>query len=425
MDLNLSLLPHQAEFIEDITSRNLGLVGGYGCGKTFCAAAKLVTLACHNIGHELIGLSPTYGMAEKVLVPAIAELLYEQRIPFKPNKSTLVFELQLSRRPTLIHIMAAESYKRAAGLNAAAFLIDELDLIDPDVARAAWRMLTSRLRKGNVYQGCATTTPEGFRFAYQFFVEEVRAKPELAAQRRIIKASTYDNPFLPPDYIPSLLDQYPEQLIKAYLHGEFVNLTTGNVYYAFDRYKNESKLTIKDFQSQPLHIGMDFNTGNMAAVVCVIDGEKTHALEEIVGLQNTEAMCKELRARYGNRQITIYPDSSGKNASANADISSIAILQRAGYTCRYRSKQPPVNDRIASVNARFKSYTGVHRLFVNPVTCPKLTKGLETQGYKDGKPDKSASFGLDHALDAIGYFVEMNWSLSRTNGTVVQPYYGV
>ncbi len=67
-----------------------------------------------------------------------------------------------------------------------------------------------------------TTTPEGFKFVYQQFVKAVREKPELSALYGLIQASTFDNAKnLPPDYIPSLMNSYPPELIKAYLRGVY------------------------------------------------------------------------------------------------------------------------------------------------------------------------------------------------------------
>jgi hypothetical protein len=70
-------------------------------------------------------------------------------------------------------------------------------------------------------------------------VKAVRDKPELATLYGLIQASTFDNEKnLPDDYIPSLMDSYPPELIKAYLRGKFTNLTSGTIYHQFDRRLN-------------------------------------------------------------------------------------------------------------------------------------------------------------------------------------------
>ncbi|MNT91284.1 hypothetical protein D3C72_2323520 [compost metagenome] len=70
-----------------------------------------------------------------------------------------------------------------------------------------------------------------------------------------------------------------------------------------------------------------------------------------------------------------------------------------------------MKERVPAVNAQFSSQKQVNgewvaqqKLSVNIEKCPVLVKGLEQQGFgPDGKPDKTT--GLDHCLDALGYFI--------------------
>jgi hypothetical protein len=68
-----------------------------------------------------------------------------------------------------------------------------------------------------------TTTPEGFKFVFLQFVKQLRDKPSLKEMYGLVQASTFDNELnLPDDYIASLMESYPPQLIMAYLKGQFV-----------------------------------------------------------------------------------------------------------------------------------------------------------------------------------------------------------
>jgi hypothetical protein len=71
---------------------------------------------------------------------------------------------------------------------------------------------------------------------------------------------------LPQDYIENLIASYPANLIEAYLEGKFVNLTQGTVYTMFDRERCRSEVTVNRKEKEPMHIGMDFNVGKMAAI---------------------------------------------------------------------------------------------------------------------------------------------------------------
>jgi hypothetical protein len=98
---------------------------------------------------------------------------------------------------------------------------------------------------------------------YDFFVKNKDKN------RVLVKARTKDNPYLPSTYIETLKGIYSATELEAYLNGEFVNITSGNVYYAFDRLNNHSDREVED--SDILHVGMDFNINQMCAIVNVID----------------------------------------------------------------------------------------------------------------------------------------------------------
>jgi hypothetical protein len=293
-----------------------------------------------------------------------------------------------------------------AGLNLAFFGVDECDTISKDIARSMWNMAMSRLRKGAVYQGFTTSTPEGFNFLYEFFQEEAANKSD----RRLIKGRTADNPFIPPEFIQSLLDNYPPNLIKSYLEGEFTNLTSGQVYYAFDRQQNHTDKTLHDYKGYPLHIGQDFNIGKCASVVHVIDGGLPYAVDEIMGARNTEAVIATIKERYPGRRIIIYPDSAGNQQKTSAAYSDIAMFKQAGFELNYSTKNPSVRDRVNSVNAMLCNSQGQRRYKINTKMCPMTTKTLEQQVYdKAGQPDKSHD--LDHPADALGYFIQRMYPL--------------
>jgi hypothetical protein len=77
------------------------------------------------------------------------------------------------------------------------------------------------------------------------------------------------------------------------------------------------------------------------------------------------------------------------------------------------SQNPPVKDRVNSVNALILNDRGVRRLRVNTDACPTFTECLEQQPYdeKNGEPDKKS--GHDHCNDAAGYFLHGRWPVVR------------
>jgi hypothetical protein len=387
----IALLPHQFDLIEDTTTRILGLVSGYGGGKTYAVARKACTLALLNPGSDGIITEPNFPLLTQILIPEVEAALEEFGIPFHFNKSEVIFYCTVSGKQTRIICKSMERYDRLIGVNAAWVILDEFDTAKAALAYSAFEKLMGRLRAGNVRQMVIVSTPEGFKAMHRIFVKDA------GEGRRLLRARTQDNKHLPPDFIQSLLDTYPDELISAYLDGEFVNLTSGSVYTSYDREVNRSRETLRP--GEPIKLGMDFNVGNMAACAYVLRENDWHCVDEIKGGRDTPAMIDTIKDRWAGHHVTIYPDASGANASSKgASISDIGLLRGAGFTIRAKPSNPRVKDRILSVNMAFQN----KRVFVNPDTCPETARCLEQQAYDaNGEPDKKT--GLDHQNDAAGY----------------------
>ena len=211
-----------------------------------------------------------------------------------------------------------------------------------------------------------------------------------------------DNPHLPPDFIERLEANYDPTLLKAYLDGEFVNLTTGTVYDRFDRIKHViSKLP--DTEREPLRIGVDFNVGNMSDVIGVKLNNTLLVIDEVSGAHDTDSLAQQIKARYPNRQIYVYPDASGGNRSTNASQTDIQILESYGMANQSPRANPPVRDRVSAVQALLENGKGQVRLQIS-ATCKRMIECLELQCYTEkGDPDKDS--GHDHMNDALGYLI--------------------
>ena len=432
----IELLKHQFEFVTDVDHRYIAISAGFGAGKTFAFCMKALHLAalnCEVVGdHTAILCEPTFPLINDVLAPALDEVLELTGIPYKSRGGALPeYELHFATGTCTILLRSTENYKRIVGVNAAWAGVDELDTSDKKIAAAAWKKLQGRLRhKGAVTQLFTTSTPEGFKFFQQFFIEDAAENEEKKAQRRIINATTYDNAEnLGDDFIKDLETNYTEEEKQAYLMGMFVNMTSGRIYKKFNRIENRSDMTAdkvralfkdrKDMYNRPLplpplHVGMDFNIGKMAGIVHYIDDQGPIAIDEIINVDDTEEMITVLKERYPDFKIIVYPDSSGKNRS-HANIAAdtdIALLKKAQFQVVVDSTNPPVKDRINSMNQAFCDGTNVRKYRVNDTKCPRYTTCLEQQTYDDfGQPDKKND--LDHPNDAGGYFIHKMYPVKQ------------
>ena len=287
-------------------------------------------------------------------------------------------------------------------------------------ADSAWKKIIARMstvwptREQNTID--VTTTPEGFNWVYRKFVKELAANPAQRPLYGIVHASTRDNAKnLPKDYIASLRESYPANLVDAYIDGLFVNLTSGNVYPNFSRHLSHTSETIRP--GEALHIGMDFNINRMAAAVFVIRDGEPLLLDELTNLFDTPAMIEALEKRYqGKHVITVYPDASGKNRkSVNGSESDHSLLKKAGFTVRANPANPLVRDRVLVVNAMFLNGEGARRCKVNTDKCPVTTQVLEQQAYTEqGEPNKD---GTEDPADALGYFMVHRYPIVKRTAT--------
>ena len=141
----------------------------------------------------------------------------------------------------------------------------------------------------------------------------------------------------------------------------------------------------------------------MSAIIAVRLNNKLLVIDEISGAHDTDALAQEIVRRYLGRRMYAYPDASGGNRSTNATQTDIQILESYGMSNQSPRANPPVRDRVASVQALLENGKGHVRLQV-AARCKRTIECLELQSYTEkGEPDKDA--GFDHMNDALGYLV--------------------
>ncbi|OAI84883.1 terminase large subunit domain-containing protein [Pseudomonas putida] len=414
----------QASFI-NMPHKFRGFVAGFGSGKTWVGCAALCKHVWEWPRIDSGYFAPTYPQIRDIFFPTIEEVAFDWGLKVKTKESDKEVEFYSGgqyRSTTICRSM--EKPQTIVGFKIGHALVDELDVLPKLKAEHAWRKIIARMRYNvdGLKNGVdVTTTPEGFKFVYQQFVKQLREKPALKDMYGLVQASTFDNELnLPPDYIPSLMDSYPEQLIMAYLNGQFVNLTSGTIYTAYDRKLNGSQETIQP--GEALFIGMDFNVGKMSAIVHVKRLGLPHAVDEIINGYDTPDMIRQIKERYwlfdgtdyrNTRQIRVYPDASGgSRKSVKASETDISLLKQAGFMVSAPGANPPVKDRINSMNAMFCNAAGQRRYRINADKCPTYADDLEQQIWDpSGEPDKKQ--GNDHRPDAGGYFIHKEYPINK------------
>jgi len=402
-EININANVPQSQFLA-LPHKFRAFVAGYGSGKTFVGSIAQCLQYWELPGVNQGYFAPTIPQIRDIFYPTIDEVAYLCGLNVQireGNKEVHFYSGRKYRGTTICRSM--ERPESIVGFKIGRALVDEMDVLKTDKASAAWIKIIARMRYDNAPNAVdVTTTPEGFKFVYQRFKESP------GSRYGIIQASTYDNEKnLPDDYIESLLESYPPELIAAYLNGQFVNLTSGTVYNSYDRTAHRSRERVHE--KEQLRIGMDFNVTNMSGVVYVKRGDAWHAVDELKGIYDTPAMIETIKQKYPEHSIRVYPDASGgSRKSVDASISDISLLESAGFLVYANASNPLVKDRVIATNQAFNK--GL--LFINDEACPEYARCMEQLAYdKNGEPDKSSN--IDHLPDAGTYPIAFEMPVVR------------
>ncbi len=414
-EFELMMLPHQLEAMEDTHSKVLGIVTGYGGGKTWLAARKALQLASLNPGTDGILTEPNFPLLTQILIPEIHAALKEFGLAYTYKATENIFYVEIEGQINRLICKSMENYDRLIGINASFIILDEFDTTKAEVAYAAFIKLLGRLRAGSVRQLVIVTTPEGFGAAYRIFETEKIG--------RLIQAKTTDNIFLPDDFIDTMMSIYPANLIEAYINGQFVNMKSFTVFSYFDRVENSASVKIGE-EDKDIYLGADFNAGGSVTLSAVTinegDKEVVYVFDEHLA-EDTFKTEEWLSHTYRNKHLYGCCDATGNKKTSNASRSDLDILADAGVSMLQGQSNPHIMDSVLSVNnaLRYKE------LYVDTVKCPELTKALEQLTYDEvtQKPEKFAGPGtIDDYTDALRYLI---WVLKPVTKITFSTYNAV
>jgi hypothetical protein len=133
-------------------------------------------------------------------------------------------------------------------------------------------------------------------------------------------------------------------------------------------------------------------------------------------------MCQELRHRYPNRRIIVYPDATGtkRTTAAGAGETDFVIMRRHGFTIRAPRSNPRQQDGINTVNTLMAPADGSEpRLLVHP-RCKVLIKSILNLRYKPGTSQILKDNVHDHATDAMRYLAHGDSPLNAQRRATTQ-----
>lgn len=262
-DASFQLLPKQYEFL-NATEEFIGYIGGYGSGKTKIGLIKAAALSVTTPGNRGIVGRRDGSNLEETSQRDLIEFLHEAKLlkeePNARNKRALVHCIDLKTGRNLggdaeISFQHLDDPDHLRGRHVGWVWIDE----GSEVKKRAWQNLIGRLRlpafQGN-YQAFVTGNPEGRNWIYDFFFNEelikkmtcggefghhlpqckdrddVKCNRRIRKQRRAIHCTSYENYFLPPEYLENMINSFSVEDRQRYVEASF-DVFEGQIYKEF------------------------------------------------------------------------------------------------------------------------------------------------------------------------------------------------
>jgi Phage terminase large subunit len=401
--LHLDHLPAQDEFYNE-TCDVCAFVAGLGLGKTFAASDKILTGFAHYPLARHFIFSNTYDQLMAGTLTTFFERLQDVWMPAHPgfridirkarNRARAFKEIDFPMFGGKIEVRSVDQDINWKSLEICRAWIDEAQAWD----KAPYDMVIGRLRgtklQRRIYpdmqlQVFITANPPHTHnhWLYELCKQD---DPKLGRPRiKLFTGSTYDNPFLPADYIERIEDMYDPELAKAELHGEFINIGRGRVFRMFLTAKHAMSsakavslgLPALDYDpTLPLCWSHDFNLDPLCSIlfqwrtinvkgyqktvmyvldsIRIEDGLISAAAKELL---NRPSAC-DIARRNG---IILYGDASGANQSNRQTNKSdfIALkeeLTRLGFrgVMRVKTANPTHRERAQAANRLLENSRG-------------------------------------------------------------------
>tara|TARA_R100000655_G_scaffold7690_3_gene20501 strand:+ start:1922 stop:3139 length:1218 start_codon:yes stop_codon:yes gene_type:complete len=375
------------------------LITGRRFGKTYLAINEIAKFSSQP-NKKVWYVAPSYRQAKAICWGVLKEKMISHKWVKTINHSDLTITLRNNSQITL-RGSDNENSLRGVGLD---FLVcDEFSDINKSVWYEVLRPTLSDTKGSAFFCG----SPRGFgNWSYELFKQG-----ETNNDWESFKYTTLEGEQVSAEEIEQAKQDLDLRTFQQEYEATFVNYS-GMIYYNFSRDKN----IVEKYKGNSLflHIGLDFNVDPMCAVVTVIDKNVVTVIDEIqIYSSNTNEMCEEIKSRYKNKNIIVYPDPSARQRKTSAGgQTDLSILKNFGYEVKCKNTAPLVRDRINAVNSKLKNVAGKSSLFVLN-TCKNVIKSIERQIYKEGThiPDKDS--GFDHMNDALGYLIEYNYPIRR------------
>lgn len=245
-----------------------------------------------------------------------------------------------------------------------------------------------------------------------------RYKDEKPIDVWVTETTTYDNPYLPKEYVETLIKNYPDNWVNRYVYGEWENFDE----MVFPEFK-EKQIVIMPILQMPKHfkkaVGGDYGYRNPSAWIWgaidydgnIIVNDEWYQ-KEMTPDEIAKAYMKHGRLAAPYDYSTKRPDRDGKSVWTELEKNGVLLIPS--------NKDEMKN--ITTINMLMKQ--GRLKITSNCVNLIKELKGYKWKKMKLGEEKNFPEQTIDkdnHAIDAMCYLVNYLEDLKSSDPTRQRP----
>ena len=387
---------------------------GRQSGKSTYGNNKLLERAFTKANGVYWFVGPTYRLAEQMHDRAKYAL---QKNGVIKDKSDSDFMIQLKYSESRIFYKSGDRPESLLGETLDGAVIDEAADQDENI----WtRYIMPMLGTTNGWADIMST-PDGLNWFYDMF-----EKSKTNFRWGSFHAPSTDCPFWSKEMLEEAKSGMSPDLYAQEILAEFRDIGSGTCYVTFGMHNIRDTNPFAEAGQTysphlPILVGMDFNLSPMSWVLGQQKNRQFYWAEEISqqrpdgGMGPTESAANHLvnLIRGHKAGVVIIGDASGKAGQRSApggqsDYDTVKnILRRAEIPFQDKTpdSNPPIKDRVNTVNAALKSADGTVNMWFNS-RCKNTIKDMRRRAWKQGTVNLSFNNSdptAGHLSDAIGY----------------------
>ena len=396
----------QREFLENPCRFRL-FIGGYGCGKTTAGCLEAIRVALMYEGSCGLIARKTFKELWTTTLDVFFRLCpWELVWGHNKREGKILMGLPQWRVPSTIYYMSLDDKRKLEGLNLGWFYIDEA----VEVEEEFWITLLGRLRHPvGPRRAWLTTTPPSYgHWLYKWFSR--------GGEFGIVQGATYDNPYLPADYVKMLEELFGGDEYRKYILGEMgVGRSDAAVFPNFTpqvHVLSEKEVANLLEKQVSLYRGIDFGFYRPAAVWGMLDEwNRLVVVGEYLGASEPlDSFVQKLKRidmeRFGGKRVIA--DFHDPHSTYTTDVIRIDradVLRRHGL-----NPQPALGGSIESgvmlMQGMMDKLVMGKPLIMFSESCKLLIDGLRGGYCWDESGKKIKKTGIyEHLFDALRYMV--------------------